>query len=163
GLRDDGDPRTRGGDAGTRGVDARTRGARERGRRPHAPGGRGERRGPHRRPAHPRHGNYLTPRRDRHHSVGNPRRAWRRHEAPSAMARTSTATATNPKDDGEGAFALEGFKLSKKLGRGPCGATYDAERIAGGGPIALKVLSRKFAKHPRTLAAVLDEARRAIG
>ncbi len=65
--------------------------------------------------------------------------------------------------DGDGAFALEGFTLHAKLGRGPCGATYEAKKVGEPDVCALKVLTRRFAKHPRILASVLDEARRAAG
>lgn len=88
----------------------------------------------------------------------------KRADAISAMARTSTGTSvTHGQEDAEGAFALEGFRLDKKLGRGACGASYEATRLADQASVVLKVLTRKFAKHPRTLAAVLDEARRAKG
>jgi len=83
-------------------------------------------------------------------------------DALAARARSSQA-GTQPHEEPSGAFALEGFRLEAKLGRGPCGATYDATRVQDGSRVALKVLSRKFARHPRTLQAVLDEARRAQG
>ncbi len=83
--------------------------------------------------------------------------------ADQLAAKARLAGGTAAQEEGEGAFALDGFLLEKKLGRGPCGATYDARRLDDGAHLVLKVLTRKFARHPRTLAAVLDEARRAKG
>src|SRR5438270_11267140 len=77
-------------------------------------------------------------------------------DAHSIMVRTAKpVTAAN--EEGEGAFALEGFEPRAKLGRGACGATYEARRVSDGRTLVLKVLTRKFAKHPRTLAAILNE------
>ncbi len=83
-------------------------------------------------------------------------------DAISAMVRASQ-TGTQPNEEGEGAFAIDGFELRSKLGRGPCGATYDARHIASGQTVALKVLTRKFARHPRTFQAILNELRPARG
>lgn len=83
-------------------------------------------------------------------------------DALSAMARSSQG-GTKTADEGEGAFAIEGFELRTKLGRGPCGATYEAKRLSDGETVAVKVLTRKFGKHPRTLKAILDEASAARG
>jgi serine/threonine protein kinase len=83
-------------------------------------------------------------------------------DALSAMARSSQG-GTKTADEGEGAFAIEGFELRTKLGRGPCGATYEAKRLADGETVAIKVLTRKFGKHARTLRSILDEVSAARG
>jgi serine/threonine protein kinase len=55
------------------------------------------------------------------------------------------------------------IKLGKKLGQGPVGSVYQGEMKDHPAPVAVKVVSQRFAKYPDLLKRILDAARKAEG
>ncbi len=54
-------------------------------------------------------------------------------------------------------------EVGRKLGRGPVGTAYEGTVAGREGPLAIKVLSRKFAKHPELMERLLGQLRTARG
>ncbi|RMG09174.1 MAG: serine/threonine protein kinase [Planctomycetota bacterium] len=59
--------------------------------------------------------------------------------------------------NGEG---LDDFELGERLGRGPVGTAYRGRRKSDRAPVVVKVLSRRFRRHPEVLEQVLADVRR---
>ena len=55
------------------------------------------------------------------------------------------------------------IKLGRKIGLGPVGSSYQGELKDHPHPVAVKVISQRFAKHPELLARILEAMRKAEG
>ena len=58
---------------------------------------------------------------------------------------------------------MERFKIEKKLGRGPVGASYAATLVDSGLPVVAKVVTSKFHDHPQLLEAMVEDVRSWVG
>lgn len=85
-------------------------------------------------------------------------------ELGPTVVRTASVTGRLPREllqDDPAPQVPGGPKVGEKIGRGPAGTTYEGQLPGAGPPIVVKVLSKKFGKHPELIKRILDGVRAA--
>jgi hypothetical protein len=81
---------------------------------------------------------------------------------PAPLRSEEAVTLVGPKSSGETApmpMEVAGYRLLKELGSGGMGAVYDAEEVASGRRVALKLISPEFVRSPDAVERFRQEGR----